>query len=134
MGLTVARRRDCGSSRNEAFPNQRGVPGDSADAEVLGDLGLGDVRVGQHGRRLSRVGLRHDRLAPALATTGTGGDEAGNRPLADQAVLELGERAEDVEDQASTTAGGIDGFGERPEPLPPARRSKEIVWLPLARQ
>jgi hypothetical protein len=30
-------------------------------------------------------------------------------------VLKLGESAEDVEDQASTTAGGVDGLGERPK-------------------
>jgi len=63
----------------------------------------------------SGVNSFEDGLAAALPTTGAGRDKAGHRPLADQAVLELGERAKEVKDQPTTAAVGVDGFGERSE-------------------
>jgi hypothetical protein len=56
----------------------------------------------------------------ARATSGAASSSCGREPrrgaLADQGGLELGQGAEDVEDQATGRGGGVDAFGEGAEP------------------
>lgn len=62
------------------------------------DLSLSDLWIAQHRRGLLQVTRRKGRAAP-LAASGPSCGQASNGPFLDQAVLELGQGAEDMEDQ-----------------------------------
>src|SRR5690606_20356930 len=70
----------------------------------------------EHGGRLADVRLRHRQLATTPTTAGTGSGQAGDGPLPDQAVLELGQGTENVEHQSAASTGGVDGLGQGAEP------------------
>lgn len=59
---------------------------------------------------------RDYRPPAATAASLARGFQPGVGALADQVTLELGERAEDVEDQHPAWRGRVDLFGQRPEP------------------
>ncbi|GAC86226.1 hypothetical protein GP2_064_00010 [Gordonia paraffinivorans NBRC 108238] len=52
---------------------------------------------------------------PPDPTASPGCGEAGRGAFADEVAFELGERAEDGEDQLAAGGGGVDRFGHRPE-------------------
>ena len=61
--------------------------------------------------------LRGDhRLAAALAPASSGGGQSRSGPVADQVTLKLAQGAEHMKDQPPTRCGGVDAFGQRPEP------------------
>jgi hypothetical protein len=95
--------------------------------------GARSLRLDRSGRRalLWRFGYR-----PVGAWIGArqrapraGGGEAGQRPLADQAAFELGERAEHMEHQASPRGRRVEGFGQAPERARPSRVGRRLCRL-----
>lgn len=51
-----------------------------------------------------------DRLSPALSSASGGSGQPGFGALADQVALELGERAEHMEDEPPARGGRVDGL------------------------
>jgi hypothetical protein len=59
---------------------------------------------------------RHGPGPPAGTAAGAGSLQTSSGPLADEGGLELGQRAEDVEDKPPGRCGGVDALGQGPEP------------------
>ena len=88
------------------------VQGGAPDADGLGD-GVHDVFtrcVHLPGNRELLGG--HDCWTPPMATPGASGIQTCLGALANELPLELGQRAEDVKDQAPTGSRSVDAFGQ----------------------
>ena len=88
---------------------------DAADAKVLSHFSLGDVRIGQHRRGLANVRRGHGGFATSPAAPRARGSQAGDGPLANEAMFELGQRAENVKHQSAAGTGGVNRLGQGPK-------------------
>jgi hypothetical protein len=80
--------------------------------EAGGDFADGDFCRFQQGTdRLDLFGCEL-RRSPSSAAAGASCGKAGDGSFADEIALELGERSEDMEDEASGRRNGLDLFGE----------------------
>src|SRR5439155_13563757 len=86
------------------------VEGGAADPEGGADIADGHRLVGMHssGER-DLLGVEEPRPSPHASAGPSGGDPR-QRPLANEVLLELGERGEDVEDQPADSGRGVDAL------------------------
>ena len=95
-------------------------------ADRLGDLLHRVLAVGEHLARDTELVLGDDRRAAAVSPAGARGLQAGLGALADQLVLELRDRAEDMKHQPTRRGRGVDALGKAAE--------AELAALELADQ
>jgi len=87
---------------------------------VGGDAGDGGAGLGEQGPGGFDALGSHDGRSAADAAAGAGGLEPGDGPFPDELPFEVGQRAEDREDEAPAGGGGVDGLGQGPEAHSPA--------------
>lgn len=95
------------------------VDGGAGDAELVGDLLDGVVAGVVHLARESDLAGAELGFLAAGAAPGAGGFESVHRPLRHQGLLELGDRAEDLEEHPADRGGGFDALvqdDQRPTP------------------
>jgi len=81
--------------------------------EKFSNFFLGDVSVREHCRSLSHISIRHCAFSPTLSSPCSGCLESCYRPFPNQVVFKLSQGTEDMEYQAATGTGGVDGFRQR---------------------
>lgn len=111
----LARRRLRGDQGIGRTGLQGGVEGRLADLDACG--GLADVQpIGQVLPCPLKFVASDDGLASPFATTGGGSGQPRPGAITNQVTLELPQGTEHMEDKPPTGRGGIDVFGQRPEP------------------
>ena len=103
-----------------------------ADAQDIGDLLDGVFSAVVHRASLTDLRRGHLQLRASAAAAGPRRRESCGCPLDDEAVLELGDGGEHVEEQLPAGCGGVDALGQDSKPYSALVRAGRVDSVPDA--